>query len=93
MLDTYIGPVNNNHLTSEVTLTDSDASFGCISLMPVAHGLCIGHLNCRSFLPHKEEIFDFIIIYYQLYQLGTDLLCNFHLDVLTLTECSLPFNN
>ena len=59
-------------LTSEVTSTDNDDSFEQFSLLPVAHGLRIAHLNCRSFLPHKEEIFD--------------LLCNFCLDVLTLSE-------
>ena len=59
-------------LASDVTSTDSDASFEQSSLMPVAHGLRIALLNCRSLLPHKEEIFN--------------LLCNFHLDVLTLSE-------
>jgi len=59
-------------LTSEVTSTDSDASIEQFSLMAVAHGLHIAHLNCRSLLPHKEELFD--------------LLYNFHLDILTLSE-------
>ena len=59
-------------LTSDVTSTNSDAGFEQSSLMPVAHGLRVAHLNCQSILPHKDEIFD--------------LLCNFHLDVLTLSE-------
>lgn len=32
----------------------------------------IAHLKCRSFLAHKDDIFD--------------LLCSFHIDVLTLSE-------
>ena len=51
---------NCSVLTSEVTFTDSDASFEQSTLMPVAHGLRIAHLNCRSFLLHKEEIFHLL---------------------------------
>ena len=59
-------------LTSDVTSTNSDVSQEQSSLMPVAQGLRIAHLNCQSLLPHKDEIFN--------------LLYSFHLDVLTLSE-------
>ena len=62
-------------LTPDVTSTNSDVSQEQSSLMPVAHGLCIAHLNCRSLLPHKDGLFN--------------LLYSFHLDVLTLSETRL----
>ena len=40
--------------------------------MPVVNGFRIAHLNCRSFLLHKEEVFS--------------LMHDYHFDVLALSE-------
>ena len=45
-------------LISDMTSTQSDVSQEQSSLMPVAHGLRIVHLNCRNLLPRKNEIFN-----------------------------------
>lgn len=57
---------------SFVSVTSVDESIEQFGLPPVAFGLRVAHLNCRSFLAHKDDIFD--------------LLCSFHIDVLTLSE-------
>ena len=56
--------VSDNHEGS-----DSDL---CPCLMPVVNGFRIAHLNCHSFLLHKEEVFS--------------LMRDYHLDVLALSE-------
>lgn len=52
--------------------TDADNSFRQASQMPVTFGLRITHLNCRSFLAHKDDVFD--------------LMCHFSINLLTLSE-------
>ena len=60
-------------LESDVTSINSKVTFQQSSLMPAVQGLRIAHLNCwKSFLLHKEEIFNLLYV--------------FHLDILTLTE-------
>jgi len=53
------------------TSFDNDC-FPLSNLHQPSYGLLIAHLNCRSFLSHKDEI--------------VQLICTLHLDVLTLSE-------
>ena len=73
----YLLPFAGSSLVSDVTSSISDKNKGSdsewrIVLTPVVNGFRIAHLNCRSLLLHKEEIFS--------------LMRHYHLDVLALYE-------
>ena len=62
-------------LTSEESMVTcfDDGNFSAVpSLVQANNGLRVAHLNCRSFLSHKDEI--------------VQLICTLHLDVLTVSE-------
>ena len=65
---------NCSFINSEDSFTTfpdlDDSSVGRAGLPPATSGLRIAHLNCRSFLAHKDDIFD--------------LMYTFHINVLTL---------
>ena len=66
-------PFNDcSFLTNESVDTSFDNCFSFSDLPQASSGLRIAHLNCWSFLSHKDEI--------------VQLICNLHLDVLTLSE-------
>ena len=66
-------PFNDcSFLTKESVDASFDNCFSFSELPQASSGLCIAHLNCRSFLSHKDEI--------------VQLICTLHVDVLTLSE-------